>query len=197
MIFKSTKSFYNLPCSHQQWMDACEGGEPGTGQCAQTHGYSREIHFEFSAKEVDDYGWVVGFSSLKKVKKWLEFLFDHTSLWEAGDPRVQKVKELNQQMEIPMYNMRIFPTGVSMEQTSLFLALFLNPYIMKETNNRCWISKIEVRENDKNSGLLEMTEEDTIQFQKYFDKHFTDYFPEDVEYQYMPPKELIKEINQA
>lgn len=196
MIFKSTKSFYNLPCSHQQWMDADESGKPGTGQCAQTHGYSREIHFEFSCTEVDDYGWVVGFSSLKKVKAWLEFLFDHTSLWEAGDPRIETIKQLNESLGIPAYNMRILPTGVSMEQTALFLAIHLNPYILNETDGRCWISKLQVRENDKNSGILEMSKEDALKMETYHKVNNMEYFPMKTEYDYIKPKELINEIFQ-
>jgi len=182
MIFKSTKTFNNLPCSHQQWMDSDEDGVIGAGQCAQTHGYSRSFIFEFSCSEVDSYGWVVGFSSLKKVKKWLEYMFDHTSLWESSDPRIDDVLKINDELDIPLYNLRVLPTGVSMEQTALFVSMYINPYIYDTTDGRCWISRLEVRENDKNSGIIELTEEDN-------------YFPTRTVYRYTMPKKLINEID--
>lgn len=197
MLFKSTKSFYNLPCSHQQWQDTDQSGVFGTGHCARTHGYSREVHFEFSANEVDEYGWVVGFSSLKPIKQWLEWLFDHTSLWEASDPRIEHIKNINNSLDIPIYNLRILPSGVSMEQSALFIALFTVPFINEATNGRCWISKIEVKENDKNSGILEITKDTAFKIQNYFNKEINDPLSRKAEYDYIPPKELIMKILQS
>lgn len=194
MKFKTTKSYRNLPCSHQQWQDADQSQVYGSGQCAKTHGYSREVHLEFTANELDDYGWVVGFGSLKPVKSWLEWLFDHTALWEAGDPRIHEIIKFNESLEIPIYNLRVLPTGVSMEQTALFLSVYLNPYILETTGNRCWISKLEVRENDKNSGIIEFTYEDALKQNRYFRNHNLEYFPKTQIYQYQSPKSLISEI---
>lgn len=206
MIYKSTKTFYNLPCSHQQYQDADASGIPGTGQCAQTHGYSRSFHFEFSCTSPDAYGWVVGFSSLKKVDAWLKYMFDHTSLWEAGDPRLTDVKRMNGQISPSPYRMRILPSGVSMEQTSLFVALHVNPYILNQTADRCWVSKIEVRENDKNSGILEMTRADAINMRSSLasaynvqpnllsDEHT---FPRRDEWPSISPADLDRRINQG
>lgn len=198
MIFKSTKSYFNFPCSHQQWMDYDYTGEPGTGQCAQTHGYSREFHFEFTSTEPDAYGWVVGFGHLKEIKRWLDFMFDHTSLWEAGDPRIEKVKAINKEMTPNLYNMRILPSGVSMEQTALFMLIHLQKFIVDLTDERCWISKLEVRENEKNSGIIEHSMIDAIVF-KRFKKHqidtggvFKDMWV--TEYPHIPPLELIEQI---
>lgn len=195
MIFKSTKVFDNLPCSHQQWQDADDSGIPGTGHCSKTHGYSRSVHFEFSCTEVDDYGWVVGFSSLKRVKSWLEYMFDHTSLWEAGDPRLSKVLAFNESLDVPVYNVRVLPTGVSMEQSALFLALHLNPFIIHTTNGRCWISRIEVRENTKNSGIIEMDKDDALKMSVWLNAACDDdFFPTKTQYNYIAPKKLINEI---
>lgn len=194
MIFKSTKSYYNLPCSHQQWKDCDSSGIPGTGECAKTHGYSREVHFEFSAEEVDDYGWVIGFGSLKSVKDWLTWLFDHTSLWEAGDPRLEHVVKANNSAEFPFYNLRVLPSGVSMEQSCLFIALFVNPFILDATNGRCWVSRIEVRENDKNSGILELSKEDALKIKQYFDSNIQEHLSRKEIYDYISPKDLIQQI---
>lgn len=194
MIFKSTKSYYNMPCSHQQWKDADQSGIPGTGECAKTHGYSREVHFEFTATEVDEYGWVVGFGALKPVKDWLTWLFDHTSLWEASDPRLEKVIEFNKTLDFPVNNIRVLPFGVSMEQSSFFIALFVVPFILKETNNRCWVSKIEVRENDKNSAILELTKEDAFKIQDYFSREIKDHLSRKEIYEYIPPHDIIRQI---
>jgi 6-pyruvoyltetrahydropterin/6-carboxytetrahydropterin synthase len=178
-------------------MDSDSSCKPGTGQCAKTHGYSRSVHFEFSATEVDDYGWVVGFSSLKPVKAWLEWLFDHTSLWEAGDPRLQQVLEFNKSLDIPIYNIRALPSGVSMEQSVLFIAMHLQNYILTTTNERCWISRLEVRENDKNSGIIEFSNADAMQLQRYAQKNELEYFPTQEVYEYIAPRNLIDKIRKA
>lgn len=194
MLFKSTKTFNNLPCSHQQWQDSDDSGVFGTGHCAQTHGYSRSVSFEFSCTEVDDYGWVVGFGSLKPVKRWLEFMFDHTSLWEASDPRLSEVIEFNDSLFTPAYNIRVMPTGVSMEQTALFVAMNVNPYILSETGNRCWISRVEVRENDKNSGILEMDLADALKMNEVMSASPDGWMSTKERYSGVPPKVLINQI---
>lgn len=195
MIFKSTKTFYNLPCSHQQWRDADESGESGSGQCAKTHGYSRSFHLEFSCTHLDDYGWVVGFGSLKAVKKYLEGMFDHTSLWEASDPRLEQVKQANAAVPFPFYEMRILPTGVSMEQTGLFLIQRLNRYILEVTEGRCWVSKLEVRENDKNSGIIEVSHLEARAMKRLLEQSDEGMLEIVKEYPYTSPAEEISQIN--
>ena len=196
MIFKSTKIYRNLPCSHQQYKSADESGIAGTGICAQTHGYSREFHFEFECESVDDYGWVIDFGSLSPLKNWLNFMFDHTSLWEPSDPRINDVIAQNETSPIKIFNLRILPFGVSMEQTSLFVSIIVNHYIMNVTNGRCWISKLEVRENDKNSGILELTKDNAISMIQYHnDNYGTESFPRHETYKYVPPLEIIKKLS--
>lgn len=195
MEFKSTKVYRNLPCSHQQWKDSDSSGEDLTGVCSRTHGYSRSFHFEFSCSELDDYGWVVGFSSLKKVSKWLDYMFDHTSLWEAGDPRLEEVIKFNNKHGI--YNMRILPSGVSMEQTSIFVSAVVNQYLLKETQGRCFVSKLEVRENDKNSAFLEMSRSDAEKLSRYQNSISKECFPLLTRYEYISPKDLIELIENS
>ena len=192
MIFKSTKSYYNLPCSHQQHFDSDESGKPGTGVCATTHGYSREFHFEFSSETVDDNGWVIGFGDLKPLKKWLDFMFDHTSLFEANDPRLKSVTKFNEENDL--FNLRVLPSGVSMEQTSLFVSIIANHYILDITEGRCWVSKLEVKENDKNSGILELDKMDAINMREYQRQGNFPHFPMMKRYKYIAPKEFVDSI---
>lgn len=191
MIFKSTKRFANYPCSHQQYQD-----DGGAGQCAQVHGYSREFIFEFQATTTDAYGWVVGFSSLNKVKEWLDYLFDHTSLWEAADPRLDAAIEMSLKMTPRLFNVRVLPSGVSMEQTALFLSTYINPYILDQTDGRCWISKLEVRENDKNSGIIELTRDDALS-QAEWHKNNTngEMMPHQPFWGQINPNDWVEEIN--
>jgi len=195
MIFKSTKTYYNLPCSHQQWKDTDDSCVVGSGQCSKTHGYSRSFSFEFSCNELDDYGWVVGFGSLKPIKKWLEYMFDHTSLFEASDPRIKDVLAFNETLDIPLYNIRVLPSGVSMEQTALFVASYLNPYILDVTDGRCWISRLEVRENDKNSGILEMDYIDAQAMKDCLGNR--ERLPKETVYEYISPKQLVERFEFA
>jgi hypothetical protein len=131
------------------------------------------------------------------MKNWLEFMFDHTSLWEAGDPRLQQVQDFNSQLPFPAYNMRVLPSGVSMEQTALFVATHVCPHIANVTGGRCWVSRIEVRENDKNSGILELSKSDSDNICQYSDKIQQVPLSKQKEYSYIPPHVLIKMISNS
>ena len=61
--FSCSKSYEDFPCSHRQWRHE--------GHCRYVHGYSRSFTFCFTAKELDQNGFVVDFSSLKPLEKRL------------------------------------------------------------------------------------------------------------------------------
>lgn len=147
MLVKSYKSFHKLPCAHAQFQDF-------DGPCKTFHGYDRSVTFEFTGT-VDQYGWVVGFGQLKPVRAWLEYMFDHTALAPANDPRL---KEIIQAADAQLFNLRVLPYGVSMEMSSLFIWEQVNPYIVKITDNRAWISRVECREHDSNAAAIEISD---------------------------------------
>jgi 6-pyruvoyltetrahydropterin/6-carboxytetrahydropterin synthase len=141
--FKSTKRFTGFPCTHRQWR--------ADSHCRFVHGYSREFFFEFASNELTKEGWVVDFGGLKKLKTWLESVFDHTFLVAQDDPELEAFKELDSRGAILL---RILPNP-GMEGTALYVYEEASKILESLYGKRAWITKVEVRENDKNSAIYE------------------------------------------
>ena len=153
---KSTKVFKYLPCGHAQWFDKEPDGSPG--QCASVHGYDRSVEFTF-AGEVDEMGWIVPFGELGAVKKFLEYYLDHVTVLPANDPRLGSIpKQMTEPGQI-LGTLRVLPSGVSMEMTSMFIWEHVNHYIYKLTGGRCYVEKVRVYEHDRNDAWCEVDEE--------------------------------------
>lgn len=140
--YRSTKSYHNYPCAHRQWRH--------DGLCRQVHGYSRSFHFEFGAKELNVCGWVVDFGDLKGVKQYLDYMFDHTLLIMRDDPQHDLFVRLE---DVGACALRHIDYGVGMEGTARHLCEWVDTYIRRATNGRCWVIKCEARENEKNSAI--------------------------------------------
>ena len=140
-MFKSTKRFSNFSCAHRQ--------PAHEGHCQYLHGYSRSFYFVFGADEVDPAThFVMDFSGLKKVKAWLDDMFDHTCLINADDPELELFKQLD---ERGIIQLRVLP-NVSMEATAKFVAEHVHQMLDEAEGGRVYIQAVECRENDKNSG---------------------------------------------
>ena len=142
-IYRSTKRFHGYPCTHRQWK--------ADSHCRFVHGYSREFYFEFACKEMTDEFWVMDFGGLKDVKKFLEYHFDHTFLIAADDPYLDQFKQMDKDGVIQL---RILPNP-GMEGTAKYVFDEVSKMISEKTNNRVWITKVEVRENEKNSAFYQ------------------------------------------
>ncbi len=90
------------------------------------------------------------FGGLKSVKAWLEDMFDHTMLLNEDDPLIPEFQALE---EKGACKLRILP-NVGMESTAKFVYEKVNGMVTEMTNGRVWVSRVEVRENDKNSGIF-------------------------------------------
>jgi 6-pyruvoyl-tetrahydropterin synthase len=152
---KSTKRFKYLPCAHAQWFDTEPDGSPG--DCASIHGYDREVEFTF-AGEVDQHGWIVPFGELKPVKEFLEYYFDHVTVLPADDPRLNQIGYALREPGNLLGTLRVLPSGVSMEMSSVFIWEHVNHYIYKTTQGRCFVEKVEVFEHDRNAGHVVVDE---------------------------------------
>lgn len=141
--YTSTKRFIGYPCTHRQWK--------ADSHCRFVHGYSREFYFEFACNELTKEEWVVDFGGLKEVKAWLADMFDHTFLVSQDDPFLEEFKKLDNQGVIQM---RLLPNA-GMEGTARFVYEKVNEMIQKMTSKRAWVTKVEVRENEKNSAFFE------------------------------------------
>jgi 6-pyruvoyltetrahydropterin/6-carboxytetrahydropterin synthase len=141
--YTSTKRFIGYPCTHRQWQ--------AESHCKFVHGYSREFYFEFACNELTKEQWVVDFGGLKEVKAWLAEMFDHTFLVAQDDPYLSDFKKLD---EAGVIQLRILPNA-GMEGTAKYVYDNVNEVISKLTNKRAWVTKVEVRENEKNSAFYE------------------------------------------
>lgn len=139
--FVSTKRFKGFPCTHRQWK--------AQSHCRFVHGYSREFYFEFESNELTQEMWVMDFGGLKDVKSWLEEMFDHTFLAAEDDPFLETFRELDKNGVIQL---RILPNA-GMEGTAEFVYKKVNEMVKKSTSDRVWVTKVEVRENEKNSAM--------------------------------------------
>ena len=72
--------------------------------------------------------------------------------------------------------------------------LFIGKQRFYKPDGRCWISSLEVRENDKNSGIIDFSKEDALAIDLFY-KNNSDYWTKErVRYEKIPPKELIDGI---
>lgn len=140
-LFRSTKRFTGFPCTHRQWK--------AESHCRFVHGYSREFYFEFAASELTQEGWVVDFGGLKEIKNWLDEVFDHTFLVAQDDPELESFKELDKK---GLIQLRVLPNP-GMEGTALYVYEQASKLLEKLYGKRAWITKVEVRENEKNSAF--------------------------------------------
>jgi 6-pyruvoyltetrahydropterin/6-carboxytetrahydropterin synthase len=141
--YTSTKRFIGFPFTHRQWR--------AESHCKFVHGYSREFYFEFACNELTKEEWVMDFGGLKEVKKWLESMFDHTFLAAEDDPYLDQFVQLDKEGVIQL---RVLPNA-GMEGTAKYVYDHVNQMVQKSTKNRVWVTKVEVRENEKNSAFFE------------------------------------------
>jgi len=140
-LFRSTKRFTGFPCTHRQWK--------AESHCRFVHGYSREFYFEFAASELTQEGWVVDFGGLKEIKNWLDQVFDHTFLVAQDDPELENFRDLDKRGIIQL---RVLPNP-GMEGSALYVYEQASKILEKLYGKRAWITKVEVRENEKNSAF--------------------------------------------
>lgn len=145
--FSSTKTFHNLPCSHRQ--------AHHEGHCRFIHGYNRDITFHFTCDELDENHFVVDFGRLKDLKVWLEHMFDHTMLINENDPERELFEEMHRR---GIVDLRVIP-NVGMEASSKYVFDYADRMIREKTDGRCWVYKVETRENMNNSGVYEIVQQ--------------------------------------
>ncbi len=141
--YTCSKQFNGYPCCHRQWKHS--------DHCHFVHGYSRSFRFWFAAKELDENGFVVDFSSLKPLEKLLRDYFDHTFLVNQDDPLLESWKSLHDQGALNLRIMR----NVGMESTSNLVWEWANTLLRDRDKGRtcCW--RAEARENECNAACFE------------------------------------------
>lgn len=189
---KSTKKFKYLPCGHAQFFDKEPDGSPG--ECASIHGYDREVEFTF-AGDIDDMGWIIPFGELSKIKEFLEFYFDHVTVLPANDPRLNQLTEELTKPGGLLGTVKVLPYGVSMEMSSLFIWEYVNHYIYRLTNGRCYVQKVQVFEHDRNSGYIEVDKDTAFKDASKRDSLGNTPLPFKSIWNWEEPKKVLERIN--
>ncbi|MCY4353125.1 MAG: 6-carboxytetrahydropterin synthase, partial [Gemmatimonadetes bacterium] len=57
-----------------------------------------------------------------------------------------------------LIDLRIMPNA-GMEASSKFVFDYADKFVRDMTQNRCWVYKVETRENMKNSGIYELVDD--------------------------------------
>ena len=118
--------------------------------CHLLHGYSLQFKFTFGCNDLDNKNWVVDFGGLKKVKAWLEDMFDHKLCLDNNDPHVATFKHLE---SLDLAEIRYFD-GVGAEKFAEHAFKFADDLIRKESEGRCWVEEVECSEHGANSAIV-------------------------------------------
>ena len=119
--------------------------------CHLLHGYSLAFTFTFGCKELDNKNWAVDFGGLKQIKAWLEDHFDHKVAVDINDPHMDKMKELE---ALDLAEIRVFD-GVGAEKFAEHAFNFADKLIREQSNDRCYVVKVECAEHGANSAIYE------------------------------------------
>lgn len=187
----STKAFTNLPCAHAQYFDKELDGSPG--ECASIHGYDRTVKLTFSGS-VDSNGWIVPFGELKQVKEFIEYYFDHTTVLPADDPRVYNIPISMMKPGEILSTLRVLPYGVSMEMSSLFVWEWVSPFITSVTHGRCYVSKVECIEHERNSAFITVDRDTAMRRYQFCVDNALDVLPKERLWDYVNPSVRLSEL---
>jgi len=146
MRYISTKTFDNFSVALRQHKAA-------HSHCQLLHGYAFKIKVWFTADELDEMNWVVDFGGFGHLglKDWLNDLLDHTTLIEKDDPFL----DLFQQMaQMNLLKLKVMDK-MGCEGLAEYIFDKFNDILSNNNGGRCRVIKVEVFENEKNSGIYE------------------------------------------
>ena len=141
--YSSSKHFEGFPCCHRQWRHL--------GHCRFVHGYSRSFTFWFRAKELDQNGFVVDFSSLNSLEEKLKNHFDHTFLVNSDDPLLPQWKKLHEKEALDLRIME----NVGMEYTASLVWQWANLLLVDRDKGRTCCIRAEAIVNSFNSACFD------------------------------------------
>jgi 6-pyruvoyltetrahydropterin/6-carboxytetrahydropterin synthase len=144
--FISTKIFDNFSVALRQHKAA-------HSHCQLLHGYAFKIKIWFESDELDDMNWVVDFGGFGHLglKDWLNDLLDHTTLIEKDDPYLDLFEQMAQMNLLKLKVM----DKMGCESLAKYIFDKFNDTFSKNDGGRCRVIKVEVFENEKNSGIYE------------------------------------------
>lgn len=144
MRYISTKIIPMGSTAFRQWR--------ADSHCKLIHGYRLQCKLWFTADELDERNWVFDFGGCKEIKKILEKQYDHTTVVAADDPELDTFKLMSDK---GMIDLRIAEKGVGIERTAEWVYDTVNEYVLRSTQNRVRVIKVEVWEHEGNSAVYE------------------------------------------
>ena len=144
MGYQSTKIFSNFTVALRQHKAA-------HSHCQLLHGYALEFKIWFEANSLDDMNWVVDFGGFgyMGLKEWLNDMFDHTLLIEKDDPFLDVFQQMEQ---MGVAKLRVMD-AMGCESLAKLVFDKFNDTLSKQDADRCWVTKVECFENNKNSAI--------------------------------------------
>lgn len=155
-MYISTKKFDNFSVALRQH-------KAKHSHCQLLHGYAFKIKVWFASneseidKQLDDMNWLVDFGSFKSkpngngLRDWLNYMFDHTLLIEKDDPYLEVFQQLEQFNVCKL----IILDKMGAESIAKLVYDKFNEVFSNIDANRCKVIKVEVFENENNSGIFE------------------------------------------
>jgi 6-pyruvoyltetrahydropterin/6-carboxytetrahydropterin synthase len=154
--YQSTKIIELGSCAFRQWRAT-------DTHCKYVHGYRLMAKFWFGCTDLDDRNWVVNFGGLKQIKEILQKQFDHTLCVAQDDPLLPMFQQLHGSGGCDLRIME----AVGIEKTAEWCHDTVNDLILRMTNKRCWVEKVEVWEHEQNSAIYQQQNEGSTRYNQY------------------------------
>jgi len=133
------KSYRDIPFAHRQHLH--------DGHCALIHGHNWTITLTFACQETDANGFVVDFGKLSYLKDWITAHLDHACLFNEDDPAREPLLATHG----ALFKAYVLP-NCSCEGLAQHLYEVFNPMVRQASNERAWITSVEIEEDSKNSA---------------------------------------------
>jgi 6-pyruvoyltetrahydropterin/6-carboxytetrahydropterin synthase len=143
-MFTVTKTY-----GHDLGLSCCFRQPLAQSHCRVLHGYALSFTIVFMSDTLNENNWVIDFGSLKPIKEWLTYMYDHTTVIAENDPMLDTFVELNDKGII---DLRIAET-VGCEAFARDTFEFVRDWLASlELKNNVWVSSVTVREHGANAA---------------------------------------------
>jgi 6-pyruvoyltetrahydropterin/6-carboxytetrahydropterin synthase len=156
--YQSTKIFDNYSVALRQW-------RAQHSHCQLLHGYALKFKVWFEANDtsendgLDEMNWIVDYGGFKNtdaeptpgngLKKWMNSMWDHTTLIEKDDPQLETFKYME---ELGLCKLVVMDK-MGAESCARMVYEHFNKRLALTDAGRCKVVKVECWENDSNSSI--------------------------------------------
>jgi hypothetical protein len=120
---------------------------------------------------------------------------DHVTVLPADDPRIGDIPDVMVNDGGLLGTLRVLPSGVSMEMSSVFIWEHVNHYIYKITDGRCYVERVRVYEHERNDAMCEVDEDTAKRNAEHKIDDMRRLLVKQPRWTWESPKDLMKRIN--